>query len=218
MVIKHDKKAIFLDKNRNIQTAVIRYVPNEILWIDSYNKEQQKTGYINLYFHPNKRIFLDVIYCYDEFRGNGIATQLSDLADYFLKDYSGYMIRGVYEPSQLSIDRENSIVKSQEELNLRATNFYHSSDFSIVSLKDYQKKPSSYPNIDIRNDFQLGEELANYIVVKKITPKHNYHFTEIDGILVSDNALNINLEQEKYDIENYCQSKKSLKLRKTVSS
>ena len=202
MEISNDKKAIFLDKKDQLQIAHIHYIPNVLLSINSYNKNQQETGYMYLYFHSNKRIFLDVIYCYDEFRGNDIAKHLSNLADYLLQDYSGYIIRGVYHPSQLSIDRKNSIVRSQEELNLRATNFYHRCGFSIVSLEDYQKNPNFYPELSIGDDFQLGEELANSIIVKKIECKLDYHFTEIDGMLVNDNALELNLAQENLQLKN----------------
>lgn len=196
------KKAIFLDKKGYLQTASIDYVPNVFLSIYSFNTSQQETGYINLYFHPNKRIFLDTVYCYDEFRGNNIAKNLNNLADYLLQNYSGYIIRGVYQPSQLSTDRKNSIVRSKEELDLRATRFYHSCGFSIISLEEYQKNPNKYPDLDIMNDFQLGEELATSIVAKKVKTKSNYYFTEIDGMLVSDDILQLNSQQENSEWKN----------------
>lgn len=194
---QNNKKAIFLDNNGNVQTAIINYVPNKILHIRVFNENQNQTGYIDLYFHHNNRIFLDVIYCYDEFRGNGVARKMNDIVDYILRDYEGYIIRGVYEPSQLSTDRENKIVRDQDELNIRAKSFYESCGYSIINFQDFLTNSSNYPNINIRDDFQLGEEIAENIVVKIIKPKENYNFNEIDGVLINDNILNSTNDKEE---------------------
>ena len=69
---------------------------------------------MNIYFHPNKRFFLDTIYCYDTFRGRKIASNLNEIADYIMQKYQGYKIRGVYEPGQLSTDRINNIIRIDE--------------------------------------------------------------------------------------------------------
>ena len=52
---------------------------------------------MNIYFHPNMRFYLDAVYCYDAFRGRGIASNLSEISDYIMQKYQGYVIRGVYE-------------------------------------------------------------------------------------------------------------------------
>lgn len=180
---------VFLDKENGIQLASIRIVPNVVITIKSFNESAQPTGYMDLWFHPNNRIFLDVIYCYDQFRGKGIAGNLSQIADFVLKDYSGYIIRGVYQPSQLSTDREKKIERSQEELNERADNFYSSACYTKIYYDDYITDPSKYPDIDVDNDFQLGEEIAKCIITKKVVSNGKYPFKRIKDVLVSENIL-----------------------------
>lgn len=70
-------------------------------------------------------------------------------------------------------DRKNNVIRGQEELSLRATNFYYCCGFQLF-LQDYQKSSNFYPELNIDDDFQLGEELVNSIVVKKIEPKLDY--------------------------------------------
>jgi len=189
------KKAIFLDNKGNIQYSIIYEVPKVALLIDTFDLNDNKTGYMKLYFNPNNRIYLDVIYCYDAVRNNGIATKMSELADYLLKEQTNAIIRGVLYPSNLSTDRENNLPFIQEELDLMAKNFYTSNGYSIISYEDYLTNPNKYLSIDIDNDFQLGEAIAQNIVVKKIEPKERYLFQEINGILVHDNALGLKIDE-----------------------
>jgi len=84
MINFKDKKAIFYDNKGRLQIAIIYCVPGQVISIKTFNENQKETGYMNLYFHHHNRIFLDTIYCYDEFRSNGIAKKISELADYLL--------------------------------------------------------------------------------------------------------------------------------------
>lgn len=97
---------------------------------------------MNIFFHPNKRFYLDTIYCYDQFRQSGIATLISELADYILKDYNEYVIRGVYEPGQLSTDRYNNIERSKEELEIAARQFYEKAGYMIIKYYEYLRDKS----------------------------------------------------------------------------
>ena len=122
---------------------------------------------MNIFFHPNKKLYLDTIYCYDQFRKSGIATLISELADYILREYNGYVIRGVYEPGQLSTDRENNIERSKEELEIAARKFYKKAGYIIIEYEEYLKDKSKYPFL-INEDFYIDEEGATTIVAKQI--------------------------------------------------
>lgn len=189
-------QAYFLDKSGCIENAEIHFLPGTFINIDVYRGNSVVTGYTCLHFHPNQRIFLDVIYCYDQFRSNGIATMISRLTDYLLEPYAGYIIRGVYGPSQLSTDRIQVLTRSKEELDQRARNFYQNSGYTIISYDDYLKSPSLYPDLTIDDDFQLGEERANCIVTKKIVPLNSDFFYEENGILL-DKRLELDSENKK---------------------
>ena len=195
MAEQKTKKAIFLDNKSNIQYSIIYEVPGVALIIDTFDLNDNKTGYMKLYFNPNNRIYLDVIYCYDAFRNNGIATKMSELADYLLKEQTNAIIRGVLQPSNLSTDRENNLPFIQEELDLKTRNFYTSNGYSIISYEDYLTNPNKYPGIDVVNDFQLGEAIFQNIVVKMVEPKEKYSFQEINGILIHDNALGLKIDE-----------------------
>lgn len=197
----NNKKAIFLDKVGNVQTAIISSVIEKFINIKVYNQEEVETGYMNFYFHPNKRIYLDTIYCYDKFRGCGIAKGMSELADYLLQEYNNYIIRGVYSPSQLSTDRENNIMRSNIDLDIRARHFYKSCGYQIVSYQEYLMCPNNYPEITIRDDFQLGEEIVDKIIVKKVVLRPTYLFTEIDNILVANNILELTDDDTRIKIK-----------------
>jgi len=152
---------------------------------------------MNICFHPNKRFFLDTIYCYDAFRGRKIASNLSEIADYIMQKYQGYKIRGVYEPGQLSTDRINNITRDKLELENRADNFYQSIGYKKIDYKNYREHPERYSEIDEELDFQLGEEIAKTIIVKDIMPKQQYPFKIINGVLVNKNALERDIEEER---------------------
>lgn len=194
--------ALFLDKEGNINYVVIRIDPNSLIALKSFDENMKQTGYINIYFHPNKRLFLDTIYCYDDYRGKGIAGNLSEIVDFILKDYSNYIIRGEYNPSQLSSDRENNIYCSKKELETRADNFYRHAGYDKIHYTDYVKNPSKYPDININDDFQLGEEISDCIIVKKIIQKENYHFKELNNLIVSEKIIDF-LDIKNDEVKNY---------------
>ena len=191
-------KAIFKSKKGELQFCAINYVPNIILSIKSKNQFGIDTGYVNIYFHENNRMFLDTIYCYDKFRGNGIATKIFELAEYILREYDGYLIRGDYNPSQLSTDRENKIECSEEELNKRAESFYKSNGFEIIDYNDYMEASSEYDGLTVEYDFQLGEDISKKIVVKQLRTREKYNFLDTDGIILERGIIE---EKNKQTIE-----------------
>lgn len=54
--------AYFLDKNNELQTASVLIIPNMSIRIKTFNIDNIQTGYTNLYFHRNNKIYLDTIY------------------------------------------------------------------------------------------------------------------------------------------------------------
>lgn len=176
-----EKNAFFKDKNDNEQIAFIRINEGIYIGIKTQDSKKNPTGYMSLYFHPDKRLFLDTVYCYDQFRGSGIATKISELADYLLKDYPSYVIRGVYEPKQLSTDREKNIERSEDELDKAARKFYEKAGYQIIEYEDYTNHPEKYSFLT-EYDFNLGEGGPRTIVTKQLIQK-DHPFYEEDEII-----------------------------------
>ena len=156
------------------------------------------------YFHPNNRLCLDVIYCSDKFRGAGIASFISELTDYMLDSYKEYVIRGAYEPGQLSTDRKNKIEWSNEGLDLRTRKFYASVGYELINYEDYCNNKDKYPYL-IKEDFILGEDGLNTIVAKPIISKE-HPFYEEDDMIYHTNYIKINKRnKKKNNLEGYHQ-------------
>lgn len=190
-----EKQAYYYDYRNNEQYATIRINEGICITINTFDFNNNPTGYMNIFFHPNKRLYLDTIYCYDHFRGSGIATMISELADYVLKDYTDYVIRGVYKPGQLSTDRENKIERSKQELDIAARKFYEKAGYQIVEHKKYLCNKNRY-NYLTEDDFNLGEDDTSVIVAKQIKPK-KYMFYEEDGIIYHINYRKLNIKNYK---------------------
>lgn len=191
-----DKKfAIFKDGKGDINVVEIYINLGQCFMLKSRNEQGENTGYMNIYFNPNKTFYLDVIYCYDTFRGRKIAANLSEIADYILQKYQGYIVKGSYEPQQLSTDRISEISRDKKELEQRADTFYSSAGYQKVTYKDFKSHPERFPNID-EFSFQFGEEVAETIVVKTIRQKQKYPFQIKDGVLISENVLENQIEKE----------------------
>lgn len=191
-----DKKfAIFRDGKGDINIVDIYINLGKCFILKSRNEQGQDTGYMNIYFNPNRIFYLDVIYCYDAFRGRKIATNLSEIADYVLQKYEGYVIKGSYEPQQLSTDRISGISRDNQELEERAATFYLGAGYQKVRYKDFKCHPERFPNID-ESYFRFGEGAAETIVVKIIRQKQKYPFQIKDGVLVSENVLENEIEKE----------------------
>lgn len=176
-----DKQAFFIDYNGNEQRAEIRINEGIFISINTFNQSNNPTGYMHLFYHQNNRWYLDVIYCYDAFRRAKIATYISELADYLLRDYIGYVIKGVYEPQQLSTDRENKIERSRQELDLAARKFYEKAGYAIIDYEDFLNDEYKYYYL-MEDDFCCGEVEPGTIVAKEIVAK-NYAFFEENGII-----------------------------------
>lgn len=191
-----DKKfAIFKDGKGDINIVEIYINLGECFMLEARNEQGESVGYMNIYFNPNKTFYLDVIYCYDAFRGRKIATNLSEIADYILQKYQGYVIRGSYEPQQLSTDRINEISRDNQELEQRADTFYFGAGYQKVSHKDFKAHPERFPNIK-ESDFEFGEGLAETIIIKTIRQKQKYPFQIRNGVLISENVLENQIEKE----------------------
>ena len=189
-----DTYAVFLDKNADLQIAKISISPVSV-HIKTRNEAGQETGYTNIAVNTDCRFFADTIYCYDDFRKRGIAARLNELMDFTLRNYSGFVIRGSYDPKQLSTDREMNIYRSPEDLERSAHAYYKSAGYKIVSCKEFAKNPDKFPYLNYLLDF-MGEKSApgtEVIVVKQIKPRDNWPFVLVNGLLVREGVL-----EEKY--------------------
>ena len=181
--MQYNMLAYFVDQKDCLQKAVIN-INEACITIDTYDQDENQTGYTCLHFQQDHKIFLEVIYCLDEYRGYGIASYINELTEYLLKDLEGYVIRGNYHPCQLSTDRENHIERSNEELDLRAKAFYNSAGYEIVNYHEFMNNKEKYPYLE-ENDFLLGEEEPGTIVAKPIIKK-SHNFFEQDGVIYYD--------------------------------
>lgn len=177
-------KAFYINKNDMLYNANIS-INGESINIKTFDQAGNNTGYSNIFYQPNKRFYLDTIYCYDKFRGNGVATFINELIEYLLKDYEGYVIRGRYMPTQLSTDIIDRIYRSDEELDLMARNFYTKFGYEIVDYNEYLKNMVKYPYLR-KKDFKIGEELS--VIVAKPIIKKEHLFFEDNGILYFDDS------------------------------
>lgn len=185
-----EKQAYFYDNKNNLQYAEILITENKFIGIKTFNEDNIPTGYILIFIYPNNRLFLDTIYCYDEFRHLGIATKISELADYLLKDYIGYKIIGEYKPSQLSTDRV--IRRSKDDLDKQARNFYLKNDYQIIKYKDYLQNKDKFDYINSQDFMKLNN--TNIMVVKELKEK-KYSFYEEDGIIYHKNYTEKNVKK-----------------------
>lgn len=168
------------DNNGNLLQGLIKE-SNNLISIRFISDKNELLGYTNLFLQPNKRIFLSEIYCYRKYRGNGIASKLSELTDYVLKNYEGYIIRGIYHPTEMSTDLKKSNV-DKKELDIRARNYYLKNGYEILNYNHYLKNKDKYSYLNIENDFRLNGSIAENIVFKVIKNKDN-NFIEDNGII-----------------------------------
>ena len=174
------KSAFLKDNNGNIMQAIID-IEGDIIKIRMFDEQYNLLGYMNFQIQDNNRIFLFEVYCYDEHRGNGIGTKLSELADYVLKDYEGYIIRGVYSPTQMSTDRDK-YSRSFEELEKRARLFYEKNGYEILEHTKFEICKDKYEFLNEKEDFTINGRLINEIVFKVINDKE-YNYYEDNGLI-----------------------------------
>lgn len=178
------KNAIFYDNKNNKQYANILITEDKFIGINTFDEQSNPTGYMHICFEENNRFYLDTIYCYDRYRKSDIASIISNLAEYILKDYIGYIIRGEYKPGQLSTDIESNN-HTQEELDTAARNFYEKNDYQVIEYNTYINNKDSY-NFITEKDFYFAGIKKDKIVVKIIKEK-KYPFVETDGIIYYTN-------------------------------
>ena len=174
-----EKSAFIMDNTLGLLQAIIQNDGKDVS-IRLFSANYELLGYINLHIQENNRIFLSEIYCYDDYRSLGLASKLSELADYVLKDYKNYMIRGIYYPTQMSSDINKT--KSYEELDDRAKSFYEKNGYTILTYEDYVNNKDKYSLIDEKLDFKVNEKKVTEIVYKIIKDKQHNYF-ENDGII-----------------------------------
>ena len=183
------KNAFIQDNNGNLMQAIVD-IENDIIRIRMFDTEYNLLGYMTFQIQNNNRIFLFEVYCYDEHRGNGIATKMSELADYVLKDYQGYIIRGVYSPTQMSSDIDN-YSRSYPELEKRARKFYEKNGYEIIDHYKYKVYNDKYSFLDEKEDFTLNGSALNEIVFKVIKEKE-YKYYEDNGLIFYKNEKELN--------------------------
>ena len=88
-----EKQAYFKGTNNNIYNVEIRKEKGNYLIINAYDKKGNEVGYMYIYKHPDNRLYLDVIYCYDKYY-LGIYFSFLNFNIYYLKlminkEYSG---------------------------------------------------------------------------------------------------------------------------------
>lgn len=183
--------AIFTDKQGEAYIALIKNNNIMGITIDVYTIYEEKSSYLEIRINacPAKRVYLNNIYCYEKFRGRGLASHMSTLLDFVLKDYNGYIIYGDFVPSQMSSDTETGTM-TKEELIKRATEFYKKARYDILSYNEYIEAASSYPYLDPETDFMSCKN--DYMrIFKQITPQLEYEYEEVNGILIHKNASKI---------------------------
>ena len=185
---KIERTAFFVDKRDLLQKAEI-IIDDLSIDISTHNQAGDETGFARVFIHPNNRLYLDVIYCYDRYRSSGVGSAISELIDYLVRDKEGWVIRGVYDPKQLSFDCINGIDRSQLELDLRAKAFYKSAGYEIVDYNDFKYDYALYPYLTDA-DFVLGEEEPGVIVAKPVVEKEHTFFEEDGTIFHIDHRVN----------------------------
>lgn len=188
--------AYFIDKKDRLQKAIIEMSDN-YLEVNTYDQAENPTAYTRIFKHNNDRFYLDTIYCYDEYRNSGIATFIDMLTEYLLINYDGFVIRGSYDPKQLSTDFVNKIERSKEELDSRARNFYKKAGYEIIDYSHFIINKDNYPYLE-DEDFFRGEGGPCTIVAKPIIAKHHHFFVQDGVIYYDDKYLSTSLCDTKY--------------------
>lgn len=145
----------------------IEYSPDEFLNITSYYGNRP-SGYIHITINSNKGLFLNAIYCYEEFRGRGIASKLNSLAMLLLKKYKNHIIHRIYNPTSLSTDRNKENAITYEELDQRARAFYKSNGYNIIDYGDIQKYPYLNTDINLFDELDIDGKTRS-IVIREIS-------------------------------------------------
>jgi len=187
---KKNNYAIFLDKENNVQIAVVRIVQGSKINIDSFNSKGEHTAYMRIDFDKSNRFFLDRIYCFSDFRGLNIAKNLIIIADYFMQNYDNYIIRGDFSPYDLTegIEYDEHQIRM---FNERVENFYKSAGYTILKYDEYILDKKKYPELDESTDFCFDGEEPQCIVYKKVGKNLELPFSIINGTLVKDDAQDI---------------------------
>ena len=176
------KVGFFHDRENREHFVEITMSDEDGISIKLFDSYGNPSGYMYLDYSLNKRIFLSSIYCYSHFRRSGIATMMNDLAGYLLRNCSGYLIIGAYQPYRASF---NDTKLSNEEMDIAARSFYEKMGYQIVSYDDYLKNRDKYDYLTC-SDFNLHDEVHIPILVVKKIEKKRYPFYEKDGVIYQE--------------------------------
>ena len=174
-----NKLLYFSDNKGNIYHGDIIINENKGILIYAYDKDENEVGYMHIYYPPNNRLFLDVIYCYEKYRQLGIASSLSELADFLFKDCQGHVIRGIYMPGQMSTDRMSK--QKFGTMDNAARMFYAKNGYDVIGYSDYVLNKDKYPYIN-DSDFCLGEDDTDVIVAKVMQDKDYLYYEDNNEI------------------------------------
>lgn len=173
------KKIIFYDKDNNLCYAIIN-MSHSIIIIRSYNILDKETAFLKLLVNK-KKIYLDVLLCYERYRNKGVVSKLLAAIDYIFKNDNIY-IYGIYSPY-------NSSNISDEENDRITRSFYVRNGYTIITKKEFLENPLKYPELSEEN-FEQSKAKFNYsIVFKKNQKKLNYHFVEEGDTLIEQEIL-----------------------------
>ena len=176
------KEGHFHDRENREHTVEITMSDKDGISIKIFDSYGNPSGFMYLDYLPGKRIFLSSIYCYNYFRRCGIATMMSNLAGYLLRNYSGYLIIGAYHPYRASLDDAEV---SKEELDIAARSFYEKMGYQIISYDDYLNNRDKYSDLT-SSDFFVSDEVHISTLVTKKIEKQKYPFYEKDGIIYQE--------------------------------
>lgn len=161
---------VFRDALGELQYAKAYLNADRSVAVRVQNAAREEVAYMTIYPHFHQRLFLDVVYTFTKFRGRKIASYMDKIAEHFLTEngYDGFLLRGAFHPTQMASDRQNNVYCAPEELDKRAGAFYRGRGYQIVDVEDFEAHPEQYPNLTMRDDFELGEGVTRSIVVKTV--------------------------------------------------
>lgn len=184
---------LFLNSENNIFIGTISNLYNARIDIETFDEEGNKAGYMSFCIpkSPEKWIYLSSVYCYYKYRGQGIATKMNQIAEYALRDYKGYLIRGEYQPFQISDDTNPDI--SPKLLCASADKFYERAGYLKIPTREYSQENPQYSFLT-KEDFIINNDEVACLLVKQIPEEYTETFIRKDDILIDKNMY------EKYKV------------------
>lgn len=179
-------KAFFLDKNDEIVESEIEMRatekseaidPQKFLHINCFNACGQQIGYITMHTEPYlERIYLDIIYVFDEYRSTGVGQKMFELALQMVSGFDEKKLVGCFSPGNYASERGN--IPFNEDLGkMRANNFYVKNGFEVVVREEFLQHPEIYPKVSDQ-DFRAGETTDDACIVIKYLTNESPKFVQ----------------------------------------